>query len=96
MRLTIGGKVLFTETEKLLQKWKHPDPYVPPTAPGGSKFERNLPAPDLPRECDLPAPQEHSIDLTDSSAKRTSTKFMIDSMDMGSQSLYILRKSLKF
>ncbi|KAJ5885322.1 hypothetical protein N7495_009832, partial [Penicillium taxi] len=28
-------KVLFRETEKLLQSWKHPDPYRAPTAPGG-------------------------------------------------------------
>ncbi|RMZ79579.1 hypothetical protein DV737_g3302, partial [Chaetothyriales sp. CBS 132003] len=41
-------RILFSETEKLLEKWKHPDPYRPPTAPGGSKYERNLPAPDLP------------------------------------------------
>jgi hypothetical protein len=26
---------LITETEALLEKWKHPDPYRPPTAPGG-------------------------------------------------------------
>merc|ERR1712000_483494 len=42
------SKNSFNETEKLLQKWKHPDPYRPPTAPGGSKYERNLAAPDLP------------------------------------------------
>ena len=96
MTLTFARKVLFTETEKLLQKWKHPDPYVPPTAPGGSKFERNLPAPDLPREYDLLTPKEHYIDLLDSTAKGTSTKFMIDSMDLRTQSLYILRKNLKF
>ncbi|KIV96466.1 hypothetical protein PV10_00336 [Exophiala mesophila] len=41
-------RILFNETEKLLRKWKHPDPYRPPTAPGGSKYERNLPAPDIP------------------------------------------------
>ncbi|CAI6338935.1 unnamed protein product [Periconia digitata] len=35
---------LIKETEDLLEKWKHPDPYVAPTAPGGSKYERNLPA----------------------------------------------------
>lgn len=23
------------EAEALLEKWKHPDPYRPPTAPGG-------------------------------------------------------------
>ncbi|TGO20502.1 hypothetical protein BPAE_0290g00090 [Botrytis paeoniae] len=38
---------LFKETEDLLEKWKHPDPYHPPTAPGGSKYERNLPSPVL-------------------------------------------------
>ncbi|KAG7284096.1 hypothetical protein NEMBOFW57_010457 [Staphylotrichum longicolle] len=38
---------LLKETEKLLEKWKHPDPYCHPTAPGGSKYERNLPAPHL-------------------------------------------------
>lgn len=36
---------LLVETERLLQSWKHPDPYLHPTAPGGSKYERNLPAP---------------------------------------------------
>ncbi|KAL2179406.1 uncharacterized protein P884DRAFT_238687 [Thermothelomyces heterothallicus CBS 202.75] len=40
-------RALLKETEKLLEKWKHPDPYVHPTAPGGSKYERNLPAPHL-------------------------------------------------
>ena len=28
-------QALLTETEKLLDSWKHPDPYTPPTAPGG-------------------------------------------------------------
>ncbi|EED14160.1 conserved hypothetical protein [Talaromyces stipitatus ATCC 10500] len=41
-------KLLLRETEKLLETWKHPDPYKSPTAPGGSKYERNLPARDLP------------------------------------------------
>uniref|UniRef100_B5XD39 NADH dehydrogenase [ubiquinone] 1 beta subcomplex subunit 9 n=1 Tax=Salmo salar TaxID=8030 RepID=B5XD39_SALSA len=40
-------RALLSETEKLLDTWKHPDPYVPPTAPGGSKYERNLPSPIL-------------------------------------------------
>ncbi|KAF2087233.1 hypothetical protein K490DRAFT_66098 [Saccharata proteae CBS 121410] len=40
-------KRIIQETEDLLEKWKHPDPYKPPTAPGGSKYERNLPAPIL-------------------------------------------------
>lgn len=39
-----------SETEKLLETWKHPDPYCPPTAPGGSKWERNLPAHTTARE----------------------------------------------
>lgn len=26
---------LLKETEKLLEKWKHPEPYCPPSAPGG-------------------------------------------------------------
>ncbi|KAI1848282.1 hypothetical protein JX265_013838 [Neoarthrinium moseri] len=37
-------RALLAETEKLLETWKHPDPYCHPTAPGGSKYERNLPA----------------------------------------------------
>ncbi|KAH0420815.1 lyr family protein [Colletotrichum camelliae] len=43
---------LLSETEKLLARWKHPEPYVHPTAPGGSKYERNLRAPilDPPRQ----------------------------------------------
>ncbi|KAH8592222.1 hypothetical protein B0O99DRAFT_653905 [Bisporella sp. PMI_857] len=40
-------RALFQEAEDLLEKWKHPDPYHAPTAPGGSKYERNLPAPIL-------------------------------------------------
>nr|POF15284.1 nadh dehydrogenase [ubiquinone] 1 beta subcomplex subunit 9 [Quercus suber] len=36
---------IIQQTEELLEKWKHPDPYRAPTAPGGSKYERNLPAP---------------------------------------------------
>lgn len=28
-------QALFQEAEALLEKWKHPDPYRPPTAPGG-------------------------------------------------------------
>ena len=33
---------MFMETEKLLQKFKHPDPYKPPSAPGGA-HEMTLP-----------------------------------------------------
>lgn len=37
-RLTwsVIAQALLKETEKLLEKWKHPDPYVHPTAPGGA------------------------------------------------------------
>ena len=41
-------QILFNETEKLLEKWKHPDPYRPPTAPGGM--------------ADCPINQVHSAD----------------------------------
>ncbi|KAK4997706.1 hypothetical protein LTR66_002936 [Elasticomyces elasticus] len=40
-------RLLVEEAERLLERWKHPDPYRPPTAPGGSKYERNIPAPIL-------------------------------------------------
>ncbi|KAL9123207.1 MAG: hypothetical protein Q9187_000224 [Circinaria calcarea] len=43
-------RALFQEAEVLLEKWKHPDPYRPPTAPGGSKYERNIPPPILDRK----------------------------------------------
>ncbi|EON65155.1 hypothetical protein W97_04392 [Coniosporium apollinis CBS 100218] len=43
-------RILIQETEDLLKKWQHPDSYRPPTAPGGSKFERNIPAPILDRK----------------------------------------------
>lgn len=28
-------KALLSATEKLLDEWKHPEPYIPPHAPGG-------------------------------------------------------------
>ena len=40
---------IIEQTEDLLEKWKHPDPYRPPTAPGGSKYQRNLPVPSTDR-----------------------------------------------
>lgn len=43
-------QVIIEQTQALLEEWKHPDPYRPPTAPGGSKYERNLPAPILDRK----------------------------------------------
>ena len=42
-------KEIIEQTEELLERWKHPDPYRPPTAPGGSKYQRNLPVPILER-----------------------------------------------
>ncbi|CAK40927.1 uncharacterized protein An11g11290 [Aspergillus niger] len=46
-------KAKFEElTVKRKETWKHPDPYRAPTAPGGSKYERNIPAPQLPRDID--------------------------------------------
>ena len=33
--LTTSRQALIDEAEALLEKWKHPDPYRPPTAPGG-------------------------------------------------------------
>jgi len=44
-------QLIVEQTEQLLEKWKHPDPYRPPTAPGGSKYERNLPVPQTDRMC---------------------------------------------
>ncbi|KAJ7682436.1 hypothetical protein DFH06DRAFT_1289905 [Mycena polygramma] len=36
---------ILEQAEAKLAAWKHPDPYIPPTAPGGTKWERNLPVP---------------------------------------------------
>ncbi|KAF9569252.1 hypothetical protein EC968_002622 [Mortierella alpina] len=33
------------EAERQLKELRHPDPYIAPTAPGGTKFERNIPPP---------------------------------------------------
>ncbi|KAI9754410.1 MAG: hypothetical protein M1815_005643 [Lichina confinis] len=46
-RLILYLQALILEAEDLLDKWKHPEPYRPPTAPGGSKYERNIPPPIL-------------------------------------------------
>jgi NADH dehydrogenase (ubiquinone) 1 beta subcomplex subunit 9 len=32
-------------TELLLAKYAHPQPYIAPTAPNGTKWERNIPVP---------------------------------------------------
>lgn len=39
---------LIKKAELKLQEWKHPDPYIPPCRPGGTKYERNLPSPKEP------------------------------------------------
>ncbi|KAF1810602.1 hypothetical protein P152DRAFT_460299 [Eremomyces bilateralis CBS 781.70] len=48
-------RVLIEEAERILDEYKHPEPYRAPTAPGGSKWERNLEAPilDPPPKMDL-------------------------------------------
>lgn len=38
-------ETLIEKTRAKLQEWKHPDPYIPPCRPGGTKYERNLPSP---------------------------------------------------
>ncbi|EGV63918.1 hypothetical protein PSN45_004003 [Yamadazyma tenuis] len=32
-------------TKAKLAEWAHPDPYVPPCRPGGTKYQRNIPPP---------------------------------------------------
>lgn len=39
---------VIAKTERKLKEWKHPDPYIPPCRPGGTKFERNIPPPKEP------------------------------------------------
>ncbi|KAF5745411.1 NADH dehydrogenase [Tripterygium wilfordii] len=36
---------LVVDGEAQYNKWRHPDPYIVPWAPGGSKFTRNPPPP---------------------------------------------------
>ncbi|KAF2481954.1 hypothetical protein BDY17DRAFT_299990 [Neohortaea acidophila] len=47
-------RAIIEETEGLLESYKHPEPYRPPTAPGGSKYQRNLPVPNTD-----PPPMSH-------------------------------------
>jgi hypothetical protein len=51
-----SAQLIIEETENLLEKWKHPDPYRAPTAPGGSKWERNLPVPSTERKSLIASP----------------------------------------
>ena len=60
-------QAIIEQTEALLEKWKHPDPYRAPTAPGGSKYQRNLPSPILTRTYSADgrsAPSRHGTPLT--------------------------------
>ncbi|EDK39334.1 hypothetical protein PGUG_03432 [Meyerozyma guilliermondii ATCC 6260] len=34
---------IIRKTEVKLAEWKHPDPYIPPCRPGGTKYQRNIP-----------------------------------------------------
>lgn len=56
-------QLIIEETENLLDKWKHPDPYRAPTAPGGSKYERNLPVPSTERESAILDPSDFTPTL---------------------------------
>ena len=60
-------QLIIEETESLLEKWKHPDPYRAPTAPGGSKYERNLPVPSTERKCIATRPSQTHVRTEDAS-----------------------------
>lgn len=42
---------IIARTKEKLAEWKHPDPYIPPCRPGGTKYQRNL---ELPKEDVVP------------------------------------------
>ncbi|CAG8529037.1 3219_t:CDS:2 [Paraglomus brasilianum] len=46
---TVELRKILENTERELEEFKHPDPYRYPTAPDGSKWERNVPPPIIPR-----------------------------------------------
>lgn len=39
---------IVTSAKQKLIECAHPDPYIPPSRPGGTKYERNLPRPNEP------------------------------------------------
>ncbi|OWB51922.1 hypothetical protein B5S33_g1907 [[Candida] boidinii] len=39
-------KAILSKTEQLLQQFAHPDPIVPASRPGGTKYDRNAPPPE--------------------------------------------------
>lgn len=53
-------KELIKETESLLEKWKHPDPYRPPTAPGGALFHHGY----------ISVPAADTVTLTESTGSK--------------------------
>jgi len=52
------------EAEATFKEWEHPAPYISPKAPGGSKFERNLPPPPNALEM-LPMEEQWYQEMTD-------------------------------
>ena len=36
-------EAVINKTKAKLAEWKHPDPYIPPCRPGGTKYQRNIP-----------------------------------------------------
>lgn len=36
---------IINNTKLKLAEWKHPDPYIPPQRPGGTKYQRNIETP---------------------------------------------------
>lgn len=88
-------QLIIEETESLLEKWKHPDPYRAPTAPGGSKWERNLPVPSTERELSITRiPHSHELDLLTCIPQRHHTctcKLEQHSMGMSWRFLLVIR-----
>lgn len=35
--------IVLKELERMLQEFEHPDPIIPPSRPGGTKHDRNIP-----------------------------------------------------
>merc|ERR1711991_1184716 len=38
-------ELVLSKGEALLREYRHPDPYITPTSPGGTKWQRNTPPP---------------------------------------------------
>ncbi|ODV85229.1 hypothetical protein CANARDRAFT_28508 [[Candida] arabinofermentans NRRL YB-2248] len=50
-------KSVLERTEMMLDKFKHPDPIIPPGRPGGTMYDRNAP----PRYTEGPAPFQNTV-----------------------------------